>query len=62
MTGPLSEGGDGGGAHRVAGFTMREIGETLAWEEQPVEKIIRRYVGRSALIKAMREKLKVAKE
>jgi integrase len=36
----------------IAGFTMREIAETLAWEEQSVEKIIRRYVGRTAAIKA----------
>jgi integrase len=36
----------------VAGFSMREIAETLAWEEESVEKIIRRYVGRSAAIKA----------
>jgi hypothetical protein len=32
----------------IAGFSMREIAETLAWEEESVEKIIRRYVGRSA--------------
>jgi integrase len=36
----------------IAGFSMREIAETLAWEEESVEKIIRRYVGRSAAIKA----------
>lgn len=41
----------------TAGFTMREIAETLAWEEQSVEKIIRRYVGRTAAIKAMIQKL-----
>jgi integrase len=41
----------------VAGFTMREIAETLAWEEESVEKIIRRYVGRSAAIKARIKKL-----
>lgn len=41
----------------VAGFTMREIAETLAWEEEHVEKIIRRYVGRSAAIKARIRKL-----
>jgi hypothetical protein len=35
----------------IAGFTMREIAETLAFEEESVEKIIRRYVGRSAAIK-----------
>ena len=31
---------------------MREIAETLAWEEESVEKIIRRHVGRNAAIKA----------
>ena len=41
----------------VAGFTMREIAETLAWEEDSVERIIRRYVGRSAAIRARIEKL-----
>jgi integrase len=41
----------------TAGFTMREIAETLAWEEESVEKIIRRYVGRSAAIKARISKL-----
>jgi integrase len=46
----------------VAGFSMREIAETLAWEEKSVEKIIRRYVGRSAAIKARIEKLREAKE
>jgi integrase len=41
----------------VAGFTMREIAETLAWEEESVEKIIRRYVGRAAAMKARIRKL-----
>jgi integrase len=41
----------------IAEFTMREIAETLAWEEDSVEKIIRRYVGRSAAIKARIKKL-----
>ena len=41
----------------IAGFTMREIAETLAWEEESVEKIIRRYVGRNAAIKARIRKL-----
>lgn len=41
----------------VAGFTMREIAETLAWEEESVEKIIRRYVGRDAAIKARIKKM-----
>jgi integrase len=41
----------------IAGFTMREIAETLAWEEVSVDKIIRRYVGRAAAIKARIKKL-----
>ncbi len=41
----------------IAGLSMREIAETLAWEEASVEKIIRRYVGRSAAIKARIKKL-----
>ena len=41
----------------IARFTMREIAETLASEEDSVEKIIRRYVGRSAAIKARIKKL-----
>jgi integrase len=45
----------------IAGFTMREIAETLAWEEESVEKIIRRYVGRAAALKARIRKLE-AKE
>lgn len=45
----------------IAGFSMREIAETLAWEEESVEKIIRRYVGRAAAIKARIRKLE-AKE
>jgi integrase len=41
----------------IAGFTMREIAETMAWEEESVEKIIRRYVGRTAAIKARIRKM-----
>jgi hypothetical protein len=41
----------------IAGFTMREIAETLTWEEESVEKIIRRYVGRAATLKARIRKL-----
>jgi integrase len=41
----------------IARFTMREIAETLAWEEASVEKIIRRYVGRNAAIRARIRKL-----
>jgi hypothetical protein len=41
----------------IASFSMREIAETLAWEEESVEKIIRRYVGGAAAIKARIKKL-----
>ena len=41
----------------IAGFDNREIAETLAWEEASVEKIMRRYVSRSAAIKARIKKL-----
>lgn len=41
----------------IAEFTEREIAETLAWEEESVRKIIRRYVGRTAAIKARIKKL-----
>jgi integrase len=41
----------------IGGFSMREIAETLAWEEESVEKIIRRYLGRSAAIMARIKKL-----
>jgi len=45
----------------IAGFSMREIAETLAWQEESVEKIIRRYVGRAAAIKARITKLEIRK-
>ncbi|MGV1803795.1 tyrosine-type recombinase/integrase [Agrobacterium vitis] len=32
----------------IAGFSVRVIAEIMAWEEEQVEKIIRRYVGRSS--------------
>jgi len=41
----------------IAGFDEREIAETLAWEESSVKKIIRRYVGRNAALKARIKKL-----
>ena len=41
----------------VASFTMREIAETLAREEASVEKIINRYVGRNAALKARIRKM-----
>jgi hypothetical protein len=42
------------GKHR-AGFSKHEVAETLAREEEPVETIIRRSVGRSAAVKATRK-------
>jgi Phage integrase family len=45
----------------IAGFSMREIAETLAWEEESVEKIFRRYVGRAAAIKARITRLGIRK-
>ncbi|MGY8636084.1 tyrosine-type recombinase/integrase [Bradyrhizobium sp. 14AA] len=41
----------------IADFTMREIAETLGWEEDSVERIINRYVGRSAAIKERLRKM-----
>jgi integrase len=35
----------------VAGISVRVIAEVMAWEEQTVEKITRRYVGRQAATK-----------
>jgi hypothetical protein len=40
---------------------MRENAETLAWEEESVEKIIRRYAGRAAAIRARITKLEIRK-
>jgi integrase len=37
----------------VAGLPIRVIAEIMGWEEDDVEKIIRRYVGRTAAVKAM---------
>jgi hypothetical protein len=51
----------GTAATNTAGFTMREIAETLAREEESVEKIIRRYVDRAAAITLRIKKLE-AKE
>jgi len=36
----------------IAGLSIRVIAEILAWSEQQVERIIRRYVARSAATKA----------
>jgi integrase len=41
----------------IAEFSLREIAETLAWEEESVARIIHRYVGRNAAIKARIAKL-----
>jgi hypothetical protein len=35
----------------VAGISVRVIAEVMAWEEQTVEKITRRHVGRQAATK-----------
>ena len=45
----------------IADISERAIAEMLGWEEDSVKKIIRRYVGRSAAIKALIKKLE-AKE
>ena len=36
-----------------AGLSIRVIAEIMGWEEESVERIIRRYVGRSAATKAI---------
>nr|WP_318013771.1 site-specific integrase [Mesorhizobium sp. B261B1A] len=45
----------------IAGMTEREIAEIMAWEEEQVARIIRRYVSRSAAIKERIRKLNEAK-
>jgi integrase len=37
----------------IAGLPIRVVAEIMGWEEDHVEKIIRRYVGRTAAVKAM---------
>jgi integrase len=37
----------------IAGIPIRSIAEIMAWDEESVEKIIRRYVNRTALTKAL---------
>ncbi len=37
----------------LAGWTSREIAEALAWDEESVDRIIRRYVKRDALLRDM---------
>lgn len=46
----------------LAGLSYRVIAEILAWEEDRVEKIIRRYVGRSAATQAIIRQLDGTKE
>jgi integrase len=41
----------------LANLKPREIAEIMGWEEETVEKIIRRYVGRQAATKALIERL-----
>lgn len=45
-----------------AGFSEREIAEIMAWEEESVARIIRRYVGRQAAIKERIRKLDEARK
>ena len=45
----------------IAGVSIREIAEIMAWEEEHVEKIIRRYVGRNAATKALIRQLNEAR-
>jgi integrase len=45
----------------VAGLNERIIAEIMGWEEEYVAKIIRRYVGRSAVTKAIIAQLNQAK-
>ncbi|KFL27059.1 integrase [Devosia sp. 17-2-E-8] len=46
----------------VAGLSERVIAEILGWEEETVAKIIRRYVGRNAAVKAVIEQMAKAKQ
>ena len=41
----------------IAGVPIRAVAEIMGWEEETVEKIIRRYVGRQAATKALIERL-----
>jgi integrase len=45
----------------VAGLSVRVIAEIMGWEEEHIEKIIRRYVGRTAAIKATIDQLNRSK-
>jgi integrase len=46
----------------LAGLTTREIAEILAWDEETVDKIIRRYVGRKTAILERIRKMDAAKQ
>lgn len=41
----------------IADLPVREIAEIMAWDEEHVERIIRRYVDRSAATKALIKQL-----
>jgi integrase len=45
----------------IAGLKVRVVAEIMGWEEEAVEKIIRRYVGRSAATRAVIAQLNQAK-
>jgi integrase len=45
----------------TADLKQREIAEIMGWEEEHVDRIIRRYVGRTAATNAVIEKLRAAK-
>ena len=45
-----------------AGLAEREIAEILAWEEESVLKIIRRYISRTAALKERIKRLDEAKQ
>jgi integrase len=46
----------------IAGLSTRVVAEIMGWEEEAVEKIIRRYVGRTAAVKAAIEQLNATKK
>lgn len=46
----------------LAGLTIREIAETMAWDEEYVERIIRRYVSRTAAIQDRIKRLDEARQ
>ena len=46
----------------IAGLSSRVIAEILAWSEEEVERIIRRYVGRAAATKAAIRQLNEARK